>query len=225
MDYLVGGIGGIMLESYILSKLESIKNSSLIILRDPQRMIRPGARAVDGWAQEHGYTVLLCTGNLALREMYERLRNTPDAKILLVDRSRNDGQLFYPDLEAASPKPPLEITLRDFLVEKTGDPAWPHLVADRNFSRLILANIEGVIATHEQLRRFHPPGSGQRPYKIILGANLQLFKKLSASEVRKICLEQHSTLEELNRVLPDEVKEILQQIIKSAKAFLLFTGS
>jgi hypothetical protein len=151
--------------------------------------------------------------------MYERLRNTPDAKILLVDRSRNDGQLFYPDLEAASPKPPLEITLRDFLVEKMGDPAWPHLVADRNFSRLILAIIEGVIAAHEQLRQVSPSRfSDSDLYKIILGASLRFnsFKKLSASEVRKICLEQHSTLEELNRVLPDEVKVILQQIIKSA---------
>ncbi len=208
-----------ILESFILMKLELQKSSPMIILRDPQRMIRPGARAVDGWAQEHGYTVLLCTGNLALREMYEHLRNTPDAKILLVDRSRNDGQLFYPDLEAASPQPPLEITLRDFLVEKTGDLAWPHLVADRNFSRLILANIEGVIAAHEQLRQISPTRfSDSDFYKIILGASLHInpFKKLSTSEVRKICLEQHSTLEELNRVLPDEVKEILQQIIKSA---------
>ena len=208
-----------ILESFILMKLELQKSSSLIILRDPQRMIRPGARAVDGWAQDHGFTVLMCTGNLALREMYERLRNTPDAKILLVDRSRNDGQLFYPDLEAASPQPPLEITLRDFLVDKTGDPAWPHRVADRNFSRLILANIEGVIATHEQLRQVSTTRfSDSDLYKIILGASLHInpFKKLSTSEVRKICLEQHSTLEELNRVLPDEVKEILQQIIKSA---------
>lgn len=208
-----------MLESWILSKLEPCKQSRMIILRDPQRMIRPGARAVDGWAQEHGYTVLLCTGNLALREMYERLRNTPDAKILLVDRSRNDGQLFYPDLEAASPKPPLEITLRDFLVEKTGDSAWPHLVADRNFSRLILANIAGVIAAHEQLRQVSPTRfSDSDLYKIILGASLRFnpFMKLSTSEVRKICLEQHGALEELNRVLPDEVKDILQQIIKSA---------
>jgi hypothetical protein len=219
MDNMVGGIGGLMLETYILSKLELIKNSSLIILRDPQRMIRPGARAVDGWAQEHGYTVLLCTGNLALREMYEHLRNIPDAKILLVDRSRSDGQLFYPDLEAASPQPPLEITLRDFLVETTGDLTWPHLVTDRNFSRLILANIEGVIAAHEQLRQVSSTRfSDSDLYKIILGANLHFnpFGKLTTSEIRKICLEQHSSLEELNRVLPDEVKEILQQIIRGA---------
>jgi len=208
-----------MLESWILSKLELYKQSHVVILRDPQRMIRPGARAVDGWAQEHGYTVLLCTGNLALREMYERLRNTPDAKILLVDRSRHDGQLFYPDLEAASPKPPLEITLRDFLVEKTGDLAWPHLVAERNFSRLILANIEGMIAAHEQLRQVSPTRfSDSDLYKIILGASLHFnpFKKLSTGEVRKICLEQHGTLDELNRLLPDEVKQILQQIIHNA---------
>ncbi|MBP9040959.1 MAG: PglZ domain-containing protein [Anaerolineaceae bacterium] len=208
-----------MLESWILSKIDTLKNSSLIILRDPQRMIRPGARAVDGWAQENGYTVLLCTGNLALREMYERLRDQPDVKILLVDRSRNDGQLFSPDLEAASPQPPMEITLRDFLVEKTGDTTWPHLVADRNLSGLILANIERVIKAHEQLRQVSPTRFNDSDlYKIILGASLHInpFKKLSAGEVRKICLEQHSTLEELYRVLPDEMKEILQQMIQSA---------
>jgi len=111
-----------MIESWILAKLDKIKNASPIILRDPQRMIRSGARAVDGWAEEHGYTVLFCTGNLALREMVEHVRTDPTASILLVDRSREDAktQLFYPDLDAAaSKKQKLEISLRDFLVETT----------------------------------------------------------------------------------------------------------
>ena len=87
-----------MIEQWILNKLEPLKNKPIILLRDPQRMILPGARAVDGWAEENGYTVLFCTGNLALREMYEAIRNDPTARVLLVDRSRN-GTLFYPDLE------------------------------------------------------------------------------------------------------------------------------
>jgi hypothetical protein len=208
-----------MLESYILEKLESQKTNPLIILRDQQRMIRSGARAVDGWAHEHSYTVLFCTGNLAMREMYERVRNTTDYKILFVDRSRNETPLFYPDLEAASPKPPIEISLRDFLVEKTGDLTWPHLVSDRIYSHLILSNIEGAIEAHTQLRQISSTRfSDSDFYKIILGASLHInpFKKLTTSEVRKICLEQHETLEELNRVLPDEVKGILQDIIQNA---------
>ncbi len=208
-----------MLESYILSKLEAAKSAAVIVARDPQRMIRRGARAVDGWAQEHGYSVLLCTGNLALREMYERLRHTPDAKILLVDRSRKDGALFYPDLEAASSKPPLELTLRDFLVEQTGDAAWPFLVTDRIVANLLLENIEGVVAAHKQLREV----SGTRfsdsdLYKIILGAALHFnpFEKLTSAAARRICLGQHEALESLKEVLPDEVKATLQQMISRA---------
>ena len=127
-----------MIEPWILTKLEKIKNASPIILRDPQRMIRSGAWAVDGWAEQHGYTVLFCTGNLALREMVEHVRTDPSSRILLVDRSREDAKslLFYPDLDALSAKNhKLNLSLRDFLVEQTGDFTWPHLVNDRNLQR------------------------------------------------------------------------------------------
>lgn len=65
-------------------------------------MIRVGAQAVDGWAKEHGFTVLFCSGNLALREMYENLRSDQSTKIVVVDRTREKAKLplFYPDLEA-----------------------------------------------------------------------------------------------------------------------------
>ena len=56
-----------MLDSWILSKIDPLIGHPVIILRDPQRMIISGAHVVDGWAEEHGYTVLFCTGNLALR--------------------------------------------------------------------------------------------------------------------------------------------------------------
>jgi len=60
-----------MIEEWVIDKLSSLKGENLIILTDPQRMIRAGARAVDGWAKENGFTVLFCSGNLALREGYE----------------------------------------------------------------------------------------------------------------------------------------------------------
>src|SRR5262249_39550279 len=78
-----------------------------------------------------GFTVLFCSGNIAQRELYENLRNDPAAKIILVDRTRQKAKLplFYPDLEArCKSKARLTITLRDFLVEKTGDDRWPPLV-------------------------------------------------------------------------------------------------
>jgi len=120
-----------MIESWILSKLAPLVGQPIIIIRDPQRMIISGAQVVDGWAEEHGYTVLFCTGNLALREMYEFIRNDPESKVLLVDRSRA-GTLFYPDLQAQAEKDAiLSLSLREFLIEQTGDLAWPKLVDER----------------------------------------------------------------------------------------------
>src|SRR5262245_63428268 len=66
-----------MLEQWVIDQLNPLEGENLIILADPQRMLRAGAQAVDGWAKENGFTVLFCSGNLALREMYENLRYPP----------------------------------------------------------------------------------------------------------------------------------------------------
>src|SRR5438034_5276712 len=117
-----------MLEQWVIDQLNPLKGEKLIIIADPQRMIRSGAQAVDGWAKDNSFTVLFCSGNLALREMYENLCSDPTAKIILVDRTRTQARLplFYPDLEArCKSKARLTITLRDFLIEQTGDQRWP----------------------------------------------------------------------------------------------------
>jgi hypothetical protein len=166
-------------------------------------MIRAGARAVDGWAKENGFTVLFCSGNLAIREMYENLRDDPRAKIILVDRTRDKAKLplFFPDLEArCKPRARLTITLRDFLTEKTGDRRWPLLVnTDRNIGRLILDNLPQALQAHQQLRvvdehRF----TDSDLFKIVLGATLGInpFHKLSAGEIRRLCIEHHERLEQ-----------------------------
>jgi len=77
-----------MLDDWIIQHLNPLRNESLVLVADPQRMIRAGAQAVDGWAKDGGFTVLFCSGNLALREMYENLRDDSNAKVILVDRSR-----------------------------------------------------------------------------------------------------------------------------------------
>jgi len=119
-------------------------------------MIRAGAQSVDGWAKENGCTVLFSSGNLALREMYENLRDDPTAKLILVDRTRDKAKLplFHPDLEAhCKPWARVTITLRDFLTERTSDPRWPLLVnTDRNIGRLILENLHQALQSHGQVR-------------------------------------------------------------------------
>src|SRR3954468_18925015 len=83
-----------MIESWVLEKRERLRKESTIILRDPQRMIRRGAGAVDGWAEEAGFSVLWVSGNLGLRELYEQIRDDPSVtKVLLVDRTRDHAKL------------------------------------------------------------------------------------------------------------------------------------
>jgi len=43
-----------MIEQWVIDRLNPLKSETLIILADPQRMIRAGARAVDGWAKKRG---------------------------------------------------------------------------------------------------------------------------------------------------------------------------
>ncbi|QQS46117.1 MAG: PglZ domain-containing protein [Acidobacteriota bacterium] len=200
-----------MLEQWVIDRLNPLKSEKLIIIADPQRMIRAGARAVDGWARENGFTVLFCSGNLALREMFENLRNDASARIILVDRTRENSRLplFYPDLEAyCKPKARLSISLRDFLIEHTGDHRWPLLVnTDRNLSRLILDELDGAIRAYGQLREVDPHRFQDSDlYKIVLGATLDInpFKTPGAAEIRRLCIESHDRLEEIRKLFSAE---------------------
>ena len=48
-----------MIEPWVIDKLNPLKGENLVIVADPQRMIRSGAQAVDGWARENGNPVVL----------------------------------------------------------------------------------------------------------------------------------------------------------------------
>lgn len=212
-----------MLESWILSKLSQKINDSIIIIRDPQRMIVSGAKAVDGWADGHGFTVLFCSGNLAFREMYESIRDDSDAKILLVDRSRT-GTLFYPDLQALAGKNNiLSLSLREFLTDQTGDQAWPKLVDDRELGSVLLEDVPETFKVYRDLRQIAENRlSDSDLYKIALGSALKInpFKKLNPGEIRRLCIEQHARLENLKNRLPIEVMAALHsEIARAPKPF------
>jgi hypothetical protein len=193
-----------MIDAWVLEKLAPLRKESLIILRDPQRMIRRGVPAVDGWAEEAGFSVLWVSGNLGLRELYEEVRDDPSvARVLLVDRTRDQARLplFYPDLESrCSPRAKLTITLRDFLVERTEDPLWPAAANDRNLSRLILEQLPQALDAHAQMRAVRPHGFADSDlYKIVLGAALRInpFKKPRPADIRRLCIESHGRLGEV----------------------------
>ena len=192
-----------MIEEWILCKLEPLKGAPLIILRDPQRMIVPGALVVDGWAEENGYTAPFCHGNLALREIYEPIRDDPDVKILLVDRSRQLPRrpLFYPDLSvAARPENRITVTLHQYLVETTGDSHWPPDVNDRVLSGRILKHLDGVLRAHGQLREISPGRFTDTDFhKILMGAVLGInpFRQLTVDDIRRIGFERYAGLTDL----------------------------
>jgi hypothetical protein len=213
-----------MIEQWVIDQLNPLKGEKLIILADPQRMIRAGAQAVDGWAKENGFTVLFCSGNLALREMYENLRDDPSAKIILVDRTRAKSKLplFYPDLEArCKSRARLTITLRDYLVEKTGDQRWPPLVnSDRNVSRLVLDNLDNALKAHRRLRDVDPHRFQDSDlFKIVLGATLKInpFHKLNPGEIRKLCIENHERLEKIKDLFSSEATTEANEVLARLK--------
>lgn len=212
-----------MIEQWVIDKISPLKAEKLILIADPQRMIRAGARAVDGWAKENGFVVLFCSGNLALREMYENLRDDFSAHIVLVDRTRESARLplFYPDLETrCRPRARLTITLRDFLVEKTGDQRWPLQVNDRNLSRLLIDNLDQALKAHSQLRdvdedRFNDSDL----YKIVIGATLGInpFHKLSAAEIRRLCIENHERLEKIKDLFSSGITTEANAVLEKLK--------
>lgn len=199
-----------MIESWTLEKLNPLRNERLVVVHDPQRMIRPGAMVVDGWAKKHGFTVIFPSGNLGFRDQFEQIRDNPEVKVILVDRTREKAKLplFYPDLESlCSGQANLTLTLRDFLVHQTGDDRWPMAVNGRNLSRLVLGNLEGTLRAYQQLRdatdsqRF----TDSDLYKIVLGATLGInpFKMLTAQEIRCLCIERHERMEEVRKLFAD----------------------
>ncbi|NLG51780.1 MAG: PglZ domain-containing protein, partial [Chloroflexi bacterium] len=211
-----------MLEDWILSKLRPLTGAPLIILRDPQRMIQPGAMAVDGWAEAHQYAAPFCYGNLSLRDMVEGIRDDPHTRLLLVDRSREDARvpLFYPDLSVeAGPDCQLTLTLRDCLVETTGDAHWPQKVNERLLSALILEHLPGVLQAHRQLREVDDSRFTDSDLdKIVMGAMLGInpFRRLTVSEIRRLCVEQHTAVAKLAGTISDEVTGGVYQMIGTA---------
>jgi hypothetical protein len=201
-----------MIEQWVLDKLHPLRAEPLIILRDPQRMIRRGDRAVDGWAEEAGFSVLWVSGNLGLRELYEQIRDDPlVTKVLLVDRSRDHTKLslFYPDLESrCTSRAKLTVTLREFLVENTGDHLWPATANDRNLSRLILAHLPQALDAYSHMRAVRAHGFPDSDlFKIVLGAALRInpFRKLKPADIRRLCIESHDRLGEIRTLFASNV--------------------
>ena len=140
-----------MLRSWILDKLEPVKERDRVLVRDPLRLLPENDSALHAFAREHGFTVIVASTNLVFRELYERAVADPETKkILVVDRApaRRRTTLstakapppFYPDFLADTVEEArIDLNLREFLRQATGDPLWPTEANDPHYARLIVA--------------------------------------------------------------------------------------
>ena len=230
-----------MLQSWIISKLEPVKECNRVLVRDPLQLIGEADGTIHRFACENGYTVVKAATNLAFRDLYDQVCADPEiAKILVIDRAparrRATSSItkapppFYPDLLAHTPPDcRINLDLRQFLKEATGDDNWPAETNDPRYARLIVRNLEAVQRAHKNLRAAHPTRFDDHDFRTIvafaaLGVAESAFKKPNAEDYWKIGLLSYEALEELETLTPEITKPIRDELRKAPAPFCHFAN-
>ncbi len=229
-----------LLKAWVLSKLEAVADQERVLLRDPLHLLPKEDGTVHAFALKHGFTAVEAATNLAFRDLYERtVEDAGTRKILLYDRtpsrrkmshsSTKAPPLFYPDFVAQIPAEcQIDLDLKEFLIERTGDSDWPSHANDPQYARLIAQNLGRVLRAHENLWASHPRRFTDNDFKTIVGyAALSIpeaaFKKDLNPEVHwKIGLLHHRSLTELEALAPEITKPIKDRLAKARAPFCWF---
>ena len=188
-----------MLQNWVLSRLETIKDSNYILVKDPMRLLPEADRTIHTFGREHGFTVIVAATNLVFRELYEHAVADPETKkLLVIDRAPLRRRInpsimkapppFYPDLLSNIPaETRVELDLQQFLKEITGDPNWPTDTNEPRYARLITKNLDAVLQAHKNLRNSDPKRFTDADFRKIvayaaLGIANAAFKKLDAED-------------------------------------------
>src|SRR2546423_6740740 len=154
----------ISIVEWFLHRFADVKDEPAVIVRDPLHLLPERDNNIHTFASEQGFTVIVAATNLAFRDLYERAAADPDTqKLLVIDRTpqsrriaRSKGKappLFYPDLLACVPDGArIELDLRQYLKEVTGDPDWPREVNEPHYARIVTEHLPGVTEAHKSLR-------------------------------------------------------------------------
>ncbi len=227
-----------MLE-WFLHKLDAIKDEPAILVRDSLQLLPERDNSIHNFASEHGYTVIVAATNLAFRELYERATADPDTqKLLVIDRTpqsrrlaRSKGKappLFYPDLLARVPaEARIELDLRQYLKEVTGDPDWPREVNEPHCARIVMKHLPGVIRAHENLRVVQRERFSIHDFHTIVAyAALDVadaaFQKLDDTYYWRVGLHGYQTLQELETLAPAVTGPIKRDLAKAPPPFCWF---
>ncbi len=224
---------------WFLHKLDAIKDEPAILVRDPLQLLPERDNGIHNFASEHGYTVIVAATNLAFRELYERATADPDTrKLLVIDRTpqsrriaRSKGKappLFYPDLLARVPSEArIELDLRQYLKEITGDPDWPKEVNEPHYARIVMKHLPGVIQAHKNLRVVQRERFSIHDFHTIVAyAALDVadaaFQRLDDTYYWRVGLHGYQTLQELETLAPAVTEPIKRNLAKASPPFCWF---
>jgi len=228
-----------MLWEWIQSKLEIIKDNPRVLVRDPLDLLREAEGKIHEFARANGYTVIIAATNLAFRELFERAITDPDTKkLLFIDRTpaarlsrmslAKAPPTFYPDLMADIPGDcRLDLDLRQFLIEKTGDTSWPSEANEPQFARLIIKHLPGILEAHRNLRIAQSTRFTDNDFKTIvafaaLGVAKSAFRKMENRDYWQIGLIEHNALDELENIVPEITTPIRDELQKAPAPFCYF---
>jgi len=231
-----------MLSSWVIEKLEALKDEQILLVQDSLRLLPEADGAVHRFANERGFTVIIASTNLVFRELFEKATVSKETKkLLLIDRAparrRAHASLtkapppFYPDILARTADTArIDISLRQFLIEKTGDPNWPQEANDPRFARLITGSIDAVLKAHASLRVAHPTRFTDHDFKTIvaysaLGVPEAAFKRPEARSYWRIALIGYPALEELDSLAPEVARSIRDELRSAPAPFCWFADS
>jgi len=228
-----------LIRDWVLNKLKFVGIKSNILIRDNLRLLHETDGAIHVFARDNGFTVIVASTNMVFRELYEKAKAEKEVKkILVLDRAplrrridqttRKAPPPFYPDFLAETPlESRIEMDLRQFLRETTGDFNWPADTNNPLYARLIVGNLESVIRAHRNLRAAHAHRFDDHDFEKIvayasLGVAESAFKKLEAEDYWKIGLLAHDTLADLAELTPRVTKPILTELKKAPAPFCWF---
>ncbi|MEP0841162.1 MAG: PglZ domain-containing protein [Phycisphaerae bacterium] len=231
-----------MLSSWVIEKLEALKDEQILLVQDSLRLLPEADGTVHRFANERGFTVIIASTNLVFRELFEKATVSKETKkLLLIDRAparrRAHASLtkapppFYPDILARTADTArIDISLRQFLIEKTGDPNWPQEANDPRFARLITGSIDAVLKAHASLRVAHPTRFTDHDFKTIvaysaLGVPEAAFKRPEARSYWRIALIGYPALEELDSLAPEVARSIRDELRSAPAPFCWFADS
>ncbi len=229
-----------MLRDWALAKLAAVSEDPYVIERDGLRLLPEADGAIHSFAREHGYTVIVAATNLAFRDLYERAMADPEMrKLLVIDRAplrrRTTPSLmkapppFYPDLLANTPQEArIDLDLRQYLRETTGDPNWPGEANDPRYARLLVKHLPAVLRAHQNLRTADARRFTDHDFRTIvafaaLGVAEAAFKKLDAEDYWRIGLLGHDVLAELDVLAPTVTRPIREELRQAPAPFCWFT--